>query len=70
MDFAHGTSKGKDVFEDAKAEAEKHDVKERASNKIDDGASLIQNSVEALTGNGNSSGQRRSGRKRTPKKGD
>lgn len=71
LDFAHGTSKGKDVLEDVKDEAEKHDVKQRASDKVDEGAGLIQSSVEALTNSSNGSGgTRRSGRKRTPKKAD
>jgi hypothetical protein len=70
LDFAHGTSQGKDVLEDVKDEAEKHDVKQRASNKVDEGTGLIQNSVEALTGSSSNGGSRRSGRKRTPKKAD
>lgn len=69
LDFTHGTSQGKDVLEDVRDEAEKHDLKQRASNKVDEGTGLIQNSVEALTGSTtNSSGARRSTRKRTPRK--
>lgn len=74
LDFAHGTSKGKDVLEDVKDEAEKHDVRRRVDDKVDEGAGLIQSSVESLTGNGNGSssggGWRRSTRKRTPRKTD
>lgn len=67
LDFAHGSSQGKDVLEDVRDEADKHNVKQRASKRVDDGAGLIRNSVESITGSG-SPGPRRSGRKKTPKR--
>jgi len=59
LDWAHGTSKGKDFMDDARDEADKHNLKERSSAKLDDGAGMVQDGVDTL---------RRSTRKRTPKK--
>lgn len=50
LDWAHGTSKGGDVLEDAKDEADKHDVKERSAKKVDEGAGVVQDGVNALRG--------------------
>ena len=67
LDWAHGTSKGRDVFEDAKAEAEKHELKERGEEKASEGAGLLQDGMDAIK---ESTGTRRSNRKRTPTKKD
>ncbi|CAG9986704.1 unnamed protein product [Clonostachys byssicola] len=65
LDWVNGTSRGGDVLEDVKDEAEKHHLKERSSKKVDEGAGLIQDGIDALT---NGTGTRRSTRKRTPRK--
>uniref|UniRef100_A0A0B7KNX6 Uncharacterized protein n=1 Tax=Bionectria ochroleuca TaxID=29856 RepID=A0A0B7KNX6_BIOOC len=65
LDWVNGTSRGGDVLEDVKDEAEKHRLKERSSKKVDEGAGLIQDGIDALT---NGTGTRRSTRKRTPRK--
>ncbi|KAI9899800.1 hypothetical protein N3K66_006261 [Trichothecium roseum] len=62
LDWAHGTSAGGSVLQDARDEAGKHNLQERAGGKIDDGMSAVSEGVEGL---------RRSSRKRsTPKKSD
>lgn len=48
IDWAHGTSKGRGVLEDVQKEAEKHHVQERSAEKVDDGASVIQDGVDSL----------------------
>ncbi|KFH44305.1 Methylsterol monooxygenase-like protein [Hapsidospora chrysogenum ATCC 11550] len=48
LDWAHGTSKGGDVVEDIRDEADKHNLKERSAAKADDGASILQDGVDAL----------------------
>lgn len=65
LDWAHGTSKGGDVVDDIRDEADKHNVSERSAAKVDEGAGILQEGVDAFK-----NGVRRSGRKRTPKKGD
>ena len=60
LDWAHGTSKGGDVLRDAKDEADKHDVKGRSAKKFGEGASVVQDGVDALK----DGAVRRSGRKR------
>lgn len=67
LDWAHGTSKGRDVLDDVKAEAEKHHVKERANRKKQQGKNMLEKGVEAWR-EGN--GTRRSTRKRTPRRAD
>ncbi|KAH7127441.1 hypothetical protein EDB81DRAFT_142071 [Dactylonectria macrodidyma] len=53
LDWVNGTSRGRHVLEDVKAEAEKHHLKERSANKIDDGAGMLQNGIDAWrSGNG------------------
>lgn len=66
LDWVHGSGSGRDVIEDVKAEADKHHVKERSAQKADEGAGMLQSGIDALT-NGS---PRRSGRKRTPKRGE
>lgn len=65
LDWIMGTSRGRDVLEDVKGEADKHQVKERSAKKAGDGMNLIQESMDAWR-DGN--GTRRSSRKKTPKK--
>ncbi|KAI1172924.1 sterol desaturase family [Nemania sp. FL0916] len=48
LDWANGTSVGKNAIEDMHDEAEKHQVRERGRKAIDDGGSLLQDSVESL----------------------
>lgn len=48
LDWAHGTSRGGDVLKDARDEADKHDVKARSAKKVGEGASVLQNGVDAL----------------------
>ncbi|KAK7419675.1 hypothetical protein QQZ08_010761 [Neonectria magnoliae] len=67
LDWVHGTSRGGDVLEDVKAEADKHQLKARSAKKADSGASAIQNGIEALR-NGGGNGPRRSPRTRSAKK--
>ena len=67
LDWFNGTSQGRDVLDDVRAEAEKHHVKQRGARKASQGAGLIQSGVEALT-NGDGSGLRRSTRKRTTRR--
>lgn len=49
-DWAHGTSRGRGVLEDLQAEAEKHQLQERAADKASDGASMVQGGLDALRG--------------------
>ncbi|KAH8168741.1 fatty acid hydroxylase superfamily protein [Sarocladium implicatum] len=65
LDWINGTSRGRDVLEDVKDEADKHNLAERSSKKAGEGMNLIQDSMEAWR-DGN--GTRRSSRKKTPKK--
>ncbi|KPM42144.1 hypothetical protein AK830_g4400 [Neonectria ditissima] len=67
LDWASGTSRGGDVLEDVKAEADKHQLKRRSVKKADSGASAIQNGIEALR-NGGGNGPRRSPRTRSNKR--
>ncbi|KAK1246582.1 hypothetical protein MKX08_000384 [Trichoderma sp. CBMAI-0020] len=46
LDWVSGTSKGGDVLEDVKREADKHRVKERSSKKIDQGMSAVRDGVK------------------------
>ncbi|KAM0286412.1 hypothetical protein ACHAQH_000838 [Verticillium albo-atrum] len=48
LDWAHGTSVGKNVIEDAKDEAEKHAVKERGEKAAGDGMAAVRSGVEGL----------------------
>ncbi|KAM0234034.1 hypothetical protein ACHAP5_010212 [Fusarium lateritium] len=61
LDWMNGTSRGRDVLDDVKAEAEKHNVKERSADKLDSGMSAIQGGINKLT-NGDDGGKRRSSR--------
>ncbi|KAI6777257.1 hypothetical protein HG530_001202 [Fusarium avenaceum] len=61
LDWMNGTSRGRDVLDDVRAEAEKHNVKERSANKLDSGMSAIQGGINRLT-NDDDSGRRRSSR--------
>ncbi|KAH6971007.1 hypothetical protein BKA56DRAFT_595750 [Ilyonectria sp. MPI-CAGE-AT-0026] len=65
LDWANGTSRGGDMVEDVKAEAEKHHLKERSADKVDNGVGIIQGGLDALR-NGN--GPRRSPRTRSSKR--
>lgn len=49
-DWAHGTSKGRGVLEDLRDEAEKHNLQERAGERVNEGAGLVQSGLEALKG--------------------
>jgi hypothetical protein len=48
LDFAHGTTLGKDVISDVKDEAEKHHVKERSLRKADDASLALQDGIDGL----------------------
>jgi hypothetical protein len=48
LDWFHGTSKGKDVIEDVKDEADKHRLKERSARAADDGASMLQQGIDSV----------------------
>lgn len=61
LDWIHGTSKGGDVLEDVRDEADKHNVKERSTAKVGEGASILQDGVDAVK---DGAAKRRSGRKR------
>ncbi|KAF4973975.1 hypothetical protein FZEAL_9082 [Fusarium zealandicum] len=61
LDWINGTGRGRDVLDDVKAEAEKHNVKERSAGKVGDGMGAIQGGLDKLR-NGSESGQRRSSR--------
>ncbi|KAL2203855.1 hypothetical protein CC79DRAFT_1076473 [Sarocladium strictum] len=65
LDWINGTSRGRDVLEDVKGEADKHNIAERSSRKAGEGLNLISESMDAWR-DGN--GTRRSSRKKTPKK--
>lgn len=71
LDWVQGTSRGRDVLEDVKGEAEKHQVKQRGRRKASQGLGMLQDGVNALTngsGSENGAGLRRSPRKRTARK--
>ncbi|KAI5460538.1 hypothetical protein BGZ63DRAFT_357719 [Mariannaea sp. PMI_226] len=65
LDWISGTSRGGDVLEDVKAEADKHRVKERSMGKLEDSAGMIQNGIDALSEGRN--GTRKSSRLRSKK---
>ncbi|KAF3356170.1 hypothetical protein VdG1_06498 [Verticillium dahliae VDG1] len=48
LDWAHGTSVGKNVIEDAKDEAEKHAVKERGEKAAGDGLAAVRSGIDGL----------------------
>ncbi|KAI0101041.1 sterol desaturase family [Nemania sp. FL0031] len=48
LDWVNGTSVGKDVVEDVRDEAEKHQVKERGRNAVGGTASLVQDGIDGL----------------------
>ncbi|OLN88341.1 hypothetical protein CCHL11_00019 [Colletotrichum chlorophyti] len=48
LDWAHGTSKGQDVVDDVRAEADKHRVKERGEKAAGDGVGFLQDGVREL----------------------
>ncbi|KAF4446807.1 hypothetical protein F53441_9588 [Fusarium austroafricanum] len=60
LDWANSTGRGRDVLDDVRAEAEKHNVKQRSADKLDSGVSAVQGGIDKLT-NG-SEGKRRSSR--------
>ncbi|KAF7533549.1 hypothetical protein G7Z17_g13501 [Cylindrodendrum hubeiense] len=62
LDWVNGTSRGGDMLEDVKAEAEKHHIKERSADKVDNGVGMIQNGIDSWR-NGN--GTRKSPRTRS-----
>ncbi|KAI1126243.1 sterol desaturase family [Nemania abortiva] len=51
LDWVNGTSVGKDVVEDMRDEAEKHQVKERGRKAVDDTSSLMQDGIDSLKKN-------------------
>ncbi|KAG6056120.1 hypothetical protein E4U32_005871 [Claviceps aff. humidiphila group G2b] len=48
MDWAHGTSKGRDVLKDAKKEADKRNVHERSTKKVGVGSAAVKDGVRSL----------------------
>ncbi|WQF77191.1 Putative fatty acid hydroxylase [Colletotrichum destructivum] len=46
LDWAHGTSRGQDVVDDMRAEAEKHRVKERSEKAASSGAGFVQTGIQ------------------------
>ncbi|KAG5934475.1 hypothetical protein E4U59_006149 [Claviceps monticola] len=48
MDWAHGTSKGRDVLEDAKKEANKRNVHERSTRKVDVRGAAVKDGLKSL----------------------
>ncbi|KAI1377593.1 sterol desaturase family protein [Hypoxylon crocopeplum] len=48
LDWASGTSVGKDVIEDIHDEAEKHQIKERGQKAASDTGSIVQDSIDGL----------------------
>lgn len=64
LDWMNGTSRGRDVLDDVRAEAEKHNVKERSTKKLDSGAGAVKGGIDKLT-NGDEGGRRRSSRLRS-----
>lgn len=48
MDWAHGTSKGRDVLKDAKKEADKRNVHERSTKKAGVGSAAVKDGVKSL----------------------
>ncbi|KAH7173903.1 uncharacterized protein B0J16DRAFT_351076 [Fusarium flagelliforme] len=64
LDWMNGTSRGRDVLDDVRAEAEKHNVKERSTKKLESGAGAVKGGIDRLT-NGDDGGRRRSSRLRS-----
>ncbi|KAM0251435.1 hypothetical protein ACHAQJ_008186 [Trichoderma viride] len=64
LDWVNGTSRGRDVLEDVKNEAEKHNLQERSAKKVDQGAGTVQEGMNALSEGVKT---RKSGRKKTPR---
>ncbi|GAB1316496.1 Fatty acid hydroxylase domain-containing protein [Madurella fahalii] len=63
LDWAHGTSLGRDVVGDLHAEAGKHALKERAEGAVDDAGGALRGGMEGLRkGRKASSGVRKGGR--------
>ncbi|KAK2590846.1 hypothetical protein QQS21_011458 [Conoideocrella luteorostrata] len=48
MDWGHGTSKGRDVLEDVRKEADKHHVQERSAKKVDEGSNVVKGGMDSL----------------------
>lgn len=48
LDWAHGTSKGRGVFQDIQNEAEKHHLQERSADKANEGANLLKDQLDSL----------------------
>ncbi|EHK27110.1 uncharacterized protein TRIVIDRAFT_33525 [Trichoderma virens Gv29-8] len=48
LDWINGTSRGRDVLEDVKQEAEKHHLQERSAKKVDEGAGAVQQGLGSL----------------------
>ncbi|EGU76916.1 hypothetical protein FOPG_16429 [Fusarium oxysporum f. sp. conglutinans race 2 54008] len=69
LDWANDTGRGRDVLDDVRAEAEKHNVKERSADKLDSGVSALQGGIDKLT-NGDDGGKRRSSRLRSKRAGN
>ncbi|KAL7913961.1 hypothetical protein GGI35DRAFT_231087 [Trichoderma velutinum] len=64
LDWINGTSRGRDVLEDVKGEAEKHRLPERSAKKIDEGTGALQ---EGLGSFREGMRTRKGGRKRAVK---
>lgn len=61
-DWAHGTSKGRGVLDDVRAEAEKHHLQQRGEQKVSDGVDFVRSGISAVMSGGN-------GEEAAPKKG-
>lgn len=48
LDWASGTSVGKDLVEDIQDEAEKHQVKERSQSAVSDAGNMVQDGIDGL----------------------
>ena len=48
VDWAHSTSRGRDVLDDIRSEADKHHVEEQAAKKVDQGYGMFQRGIGAL----------------------
>ncbi|KAL6889508.1 hypothetical protein HDV57DRAFT_330574 [Trichoderma longibrachiatum] len=48
LDWMNGTSRGRDVLDDVKKEADKHQLKQRSAKKVDQGAGAVQEGLDSL----------------------
>lgn len=63
-DWAHGTSMGRGVLDDVRAEAEKHHLQQRGEQKVSEGVGLVKSGISAvLSGGGNGDAGAKKGKK-------